>query len=168
MADLCNQGINNSGGFIDYLTSNGVSSAQVTSYRSYIITRLANASSGYSKLIKDSVDAATSSEQLDARGEAASKLLLVLVQAATDAGFSQDRVLEAFNSMGAVVEPLMTQGVTDGDITATTSQMINSSIGSGIQKLKADKDIEKYSAALTTLGLHALMLLITDSSNNTS
>jgi len=152
MADLCNQGINNAGGFIDYLTSNGVTGAQITSYRSNIITRLANTSSGYSKLIKDSVDAGSSSAALDARGEAASKLLLVLVQAATDAGFSQDRVLEAFNGMGSVVKPLMTQGVIDGDITATTSKMIDSSIGGGIQKLRADKDMEKYSAALTTLG----------------
>jgi hypothetical protein len=152
MASLCNQGINNSGGFIDYLTSNGVSTSQIASYRSNIITRLANASSGYSKLIKDSVDAASSSAALDAQGEAASKLLLVLVQAATDASFSQDRVLEAFNAMGSVVVPLMDQGVIDGDITATTKQMIDSSIGGGIQKLKADKDIEKYSAALTTLG----------------
>ena len=152
MATLCNQGINDTGGFIDYLTSNGVTSAQIDSYRSYIISRLANSDSGYSKLIKDSVDADTASAELDARGEAASKLLLVLVQAATDAGFAQDRVIEAFNAMGSIVVPLMDQGVIDGDITATTKQMIDSSIGGGIQKLRADKDIEKYSAALTTLG----------------
>ena len=151
MATLCNQGINNSGGFIDYLTSNGVTTAQVATYRKKIVGRLANISSGYSKLIKDSVDAATDSEKLDARGEAASKLLLVLVQAATDTGFSQDRVLEAFNAMGAVIMPVMT-AATSSDISDSAKQMINSSIGGGIQKLKADRDIEKYSAALTTLG----------------
>ncbi len=152
MASLCNQGINNSGGFIDYLTTNGVSTSQIAAYRSSIIQRLANAASGYSKLIKDSVTATSSSDELNARGEAASKLLLVLVQAATSAGFPQDRVLEAFNAMGDVVVPLMATGVTNGDITAATKQTIDSSIGGGIQKLKADKDIEKYSAALTSLG----------------
>ncbi len=152
MANLCNQGINNSGGFISYLTSNGVSSAQIASYRSHIIDRLANKTSGYSKMIKDSVDATTTTAKLDARGEAASKLLLVLVQAATDAGFSQDRVLEAFNAMGSIIMPLMQQGVTNGDITAATAQMINSSIGGSIQKVKADKNIEKYSRALIALG----------------
>ncbi|MBI4681688.1 MAG: hypothetical protein HY757_01070 [Nitrospirae bacterium] len=152
MANLCNQGINNSGGFISYLTSNGVSSAQIASYRSYIIDRLANTASGYSKMIKDSVDASTAAAKLNARGEAASKLLLVLVQAATDAGFSQDRILEAFNAMGSIIMPLMQQGITNGDITPATAQMINSSIGGSIQKLKADKNIEKYSRALIALG----------------
>lgn len=152
LAGMCNQAINSDDGFLDYLTDNGVTSAQIAAYRGYIIQRLANISSGYSKLIKDSVDATTEEEKLNARGEAASKLLLVLVQAATDAGFSQDRILEAFNAMGDVVEPLMTQGILDGDLTAATAQMINSSIGGGIEKLKADKEIEKYSAALITLG----------------
>ena len=152
MADLVNQGINNSGGFIDYLTSNGVTSAQIATYKSSIVSRLADNSSGYSKFIKDSVDASTDAEKLNARGEAASKLLLVLVQAATTAGFSQDRVLEAFNGMGAIVVPLMDTGVTNGDISSATAKMIDSSIGGGIQKLKADRDIEKYSEALTTLG----------------
>ena len=152
MANLCNQGINGTGGFIAYLTSNGVSASQIAAYKNSIIARLADTGSGYSKLIKDSVDAASDTEKLNARGEAASKLLLVLVQAATTAGFSQDRVLEAFNAMGAIVVPLMETGVTNGDITAATKQMVDSSLGGGIQKLKADRDIEKYSEALTTLG----------------
>ncbi len=152
MADLCNQGINNTGGFVDYLTSNGVSSTQIALYRTSIIQRLANTASGYSKLVKDSVDATSDAEKFNARGEAASQLLLVLVQAATDALFAQDRVLEAFNAMGSVVVPLMATGQTNGDITAATKQMIDSSIGGGIQKLKADKDIEKYSKALVALG----------------
>ncbi len=152
MADLCNQGINNANGFVDYLTDNGVTAAQVATYKKKIIARLANTSTGYSKFIKDSVDASTDATKLDARGEAASKLLLVLVQAATDTGFSQDRVLEAFNAMGAIVVPLLAAGVGSGDITAATNQMIESSIGGGLQKLKADRDTEKYSAALTTLG----------------
>jgi len=152
MANLAYQGINGTNGFIDYLTSNGVSSSQVSTYKKKIITRLADTSDGYSKNIKDSVDATTETEKLNARGEAASKLLLVLVQAATDTGFSQDLVLTAFNAMGAIVVPLMQAGVAGSDLSAATAKMIDSSIGGGIQKLKADKEIEKYSAALTTLG----------------
>jgi len=152
MASLANQGISGTNGFVDYLTNNGVNSTQIADYRSGIVSRLANISSGYSKLIKDSVDASSNSAKLDARGEAASTLLQVLIQAATSAGFSQDRVLEAFNAMGAIVVPAMQQGVTDGDLSAATAQMIDSSIGGGIQKVKADRDIEKYSQALTTLG----------------
>nr|MBC8413529.1 hypothetical protein [bacterium] len=152
MASMCNQGINNTGGFISHLTTSGVTTAQIALYRAAIISKLADTSSGYSKLIKDSVDASSDSGALDARGEAASVLLQILVEAATDAGFSQDRILEAFNAMGDVVMPVMDAAVTAGTLGATTKQMIDSSIGGGIQKLKADKDIQKYAAALTLLG----------------
>ena len=152
MAIFASQGISGTGGFVDYLTSNGVSSSQMTAYRSSIISHLADKDDGYSKYIKDSVDATSDSAKFNARGEAASKLLLVLVQAATAADISQDRILEAFNAMGSVVVPLMMTAVSDGDLSAPTQKMIDSSIGGGIEKLKADKEIEKYSQALTTLG----------------
>jgi hypothetical protein len=152
MANLANQGINGTNGYVDYLLNNGVSSSQIADYRKSIIRKLADSSNGYSKLMKDAVDASSTAAKLNARGEAASKLLRVLVTAATDAGFSQDRVIEAFNAMGAIVVPLMTQAVGNGTMSTTTQKMIDSSIGGGIQRLKADRDIEKYSQALTTLG----------------
>lgn len=152
MATLANQGISGTNGFVDYLTGNGVTSTQLATYRSSIVSRLADPDTGYSKLYKDSVDAATTTVEAEKRGEAAALLLNILVKAATTADFPQDRVLEAFNAMGAIVVPLMQTAVTDGDITAATAQMINSSIGGGIEKLKAEKTIEKYSNALSTLG----------------
>ncbi len=152
MANFAHQGISGTNGFVEYLTTNGVTSSQLTLYRQSIVSRLADTDTGYSKLIKDSVDAATSAAELNARGEAASKLLNVFVQAATTAGFSQDRVLEAFNAMGAIVVPLMDTALGNGDLSSATYQSINSSIGGGISKLKADRDIEKYSQALTALG----------------
>lgn len=160
MATLANQGINGTSGFVEYLTSNGVSTTQLAAYRSSIVSRLADASSGYSKLFKDSVEAATTAAELDKRGEAAALLLNILVKAATTAGFPQDRVLEAFNAMGAIVVPLMNQGVTNGNLTGATAQMINSSIGGGITKLNAEKGIEKYSNALSVLGASSADLLL--------
>ena len=152
MATLAYQGISGTGGFVDYLTSNGVTSSQLSLYRKSIVSQLADVDSGYSKLIKDSVDASNTSDELSKRGEAASMLLDVLVQAATSAGFPQDRVLEAFDAMGAIVVPLMDQAVMDGNFSVTSAQMVNSSVGGGIQKLRAKRNIEKYSQALTTLG----------------
>ncbi|MFV1950698.1 MAG: hypothetical protein ACC630_01880, partial [Nitrospinota bacterium] len=151
MANFANRGINGSGGFVEYLTNNGVSAAMLSSYRSNIISRFANTETGYTKFIKDSVDATSTSSELDKRGEAASVLLKFLVQAATDTGFSQDRVLEAFNAMGAIVVPLMTAASNNNTLSNATKQAIDSSIGGGIQKLRADRSIEKYAAALTTL-----------------
>ncbi|MBI1912913.1 MAG: hypothetical protein HYS21_13050 [Deltaproteobacteria bacterium] len=152
MATLANQGINGTNGFVDYLTSNGVSASQLATYRTAIVSLLADPDSGYVKLGKDAVDAADSATEVQKRGEAAALLLNNLVKAATTAGFAQDRVLEAFNSMGNVVMPLMTQAVANGTLSAASSQMVESNIGGGIQKLKAEKNIEKYTQALTTLG----------------
>jgi hypothetical protein len=152
VAGMANQAINGTNGYVDYLLNNGVSSSQIADYRKIIVRKLADTSTGYSKLMKDAVDASGTAAKLNARGEAASKLLRVLVTASTDAGFSQDRVIEAFNAMGAIIVPLMTQAVGNGTLSSTTQKIIDSSIGGGIQRLKADRDIEKYSQALTTLG----------------
>lgn len=155
MANIAYQGIAGSGGFVDDMTSKGVTSAQLLTYRNKIISLLADPDTGYSKLLKDSVDVSSVNDStLEAakRGEAAAKLLSYLVQAATTAGFSQDRVMEAFNAMGAIAVPLITKAQGNGDLSAATAQSINSSVGGGIQKLKADRGIEKYTQALTALG----------------
>ncbi len=151
IANICYQGISGTNGYTDYLSNNGVTTAQMATYRSAIVTALANETTGYSKLYKDSIESATASAELDKRGEAAALLLKILVTSATEAGFPQDKVLEAFNAMGAIAVPLIT-AATGGSITSATAQMINSTVGGGIQKLKAEKSVEKYTAALTSLG----------------
>ncbi len=155
MADICYQGIAGTNGFVDDMTGKGVTATQLQTYRNKIISLLADPDSGYSKLLKDSVDvASTNDSTLEAakRGEAAAKLLSYLVQAATTAGFSQDRIMEAFNAMGAIAVPLITTAQNNGSLSAATAQSINSSVGGGIRKLGADRAIEKYTQALATLG----------------
>lgn len=170
LANACHQGINATNGFLDYLSDNSVSAAQLAAYRTSIVSRLADPSDGYSKSFKESVDVASSSDAtLEAakRGEAAGKLLKVLVQAATTAGFSQDRVLEAFNAMGGVVMPILTAAQTAGTLSAASMQAVNSSIGGGIQKLRADRGVEKYTQALATLGATGSDLSTFSSAANT-
>ncbi len=110
---------------------------------------MSDPTTGYAKFIKDSVDATTTTSELNARGKAASLLLKFLMTAASTAGFSQDLVLEAMDAMGAVVVPLMTASTV---ITAATQASINATIGGGIERLRADRNLQKYSAALSTLG----------------
>ena len=170
MANICQQGIVGSGGFVDDMTSKGVTSAQLATYRKKIVSLLADPDDGYSKLVKDSVDVADVNDSTLAaakRGEAAAKLLGVLVTAATDAGFSQDRVLEAFNAMGAIAVPLITTATNNGSLSAATAQSINSSVGGGIQKLRADRGIEKYTQAMSTLGASGADLSQYSSAANT-
>jgi hypothetical protein len=155
LANACNQGINAAGGFLSYLSSNGVTAAQLAAYRTNVVSRLADPDIGFSKSFKDSVDVASSSDStLEAakRGEASGKLLKMLIQAATTAGIPQDRVLEAFNAMGSVVMPILNTARTAGTLSATSLQTVNSSIGGGMQKLTAERTIEIYAQALATLG----------------
>ena len=155
MANICYQGISGTNGFVDDMTSKGVTTAQLVTYRNQIVSLLADPDTGYSKLVKDSVDvSSTNDSTLEAakRGEAAAKLLSYLVEAATTAGFSQDRIMEAFNAMGAIAVPLITTAEGNGDLSAATAQSINSTVGGGITKLTADRGIEKYTQALSALG----------------
>lgn len=152
LATIVKNAISNPGGFTDYLTTTrGVTAAQLAAYRSAIVAQLNDVNSGYSKLLKDSVDATASTADAAKRGEAAGLLMEILVKAATTAGFQQDYILEAFNAMGSIAVPAIT-AATPGTLSVTTAQGVNTSIGSGIQKSKTSRVIEKYSAALTTLG----------------
>lgn len=153
LAIIVENAISGTGGFTDYLTTTrGVTAAQLAAFRSAIVSQLSDVASGYSKLIKDSVDATTSATGSGKRGEAAGLLMEILVKAATTAGFPQDYILEAFNAMGAIAKPAIQNAVTAGTLTATTAQGLNSSIGGGIDKARNSRVMEKYSAALTTLG----------------
>lgn len=153
LATIIKGAINNPGGFTDYLTTTrGVTAAQLAAYRSAIVTQLNDVNSGYSKLIKDSVDATANTADAAKRGEAAGLLMEILVKAATTAGFPQDYILEAMNAMGAIAVPAIQAAVNLGTLTANTQQGVISSVGSGMQKSKTSRVIEKYTAALTTLG----------------
>lgn len=157
LATIVKDAISGAGGFIDHLTAappvgRGVTAAQLAAYRSAIIAQLSNVNSGYSKMIKDSVDATTGAAESGKRGEAAALLMEILVEAATTAGFPQDYVLEAFDAMGAIAVPAIQAATTAGTLSANTAQGVDTSIGGGIQKSRSSRVIEKYSAALTTLG----------------
>ncbi len=153
LATIVKNAISGAGGFTDHLTTNrGVTAAQLAAYRSAIVAQLNDVNSGYSKLLKDSVDAATTTADAAKRGEAAGLLMDILIEAATTAGFQQDYIIEAFNAMGAIAGPGITAAVGSGTLTANTAQGVNSSVGGGIEKARVRRAVEKYSAALTTLG----------------
>lgn len=152
MADVCYQGLYNSGGFIDYLkTTRGVTDAELLIYRNNIISQLGDSSSGYTKLMKDSVDSTSTTDSATNRGKAAGQVLKTLITAA-DGVFEKDYIMEAFNAMGAIAVPLMQSKVAASALSATGASMVNAGIGGGISKLRADRGLEKYSAAMTLMG----------------
>jgi hypothetical protein len=151
MSDVGYKGFSNTGGYLDYLkTTRGVTDAQLATFRANIVTQLGSAD-GYTKLMKDAVDATTTAGSSDNRGKAAGQLLKILVIAAKDV-FPEDHILEAFNAMGSITDPLMVARVTAGTLSAQGASMASAAFGPGIMKLRADRSIEKYVAAMTLMG----------------
>lgn len=154
MADVCYKGLYQTGGFIDYLkTTRSVTDGQLLTYRNNIISQLGDSSSGYTKLMKDAVDATSTTDSATNRGKAAGQVLKILITAA-EGVFPQDYIMEAFNAMGTIAVPLMTAKVsaTPQLLSTEGAAMVNAGIGGGIQKLMADRGIEKYVDAMVLMG----------------
>jgi hypothetical protein len=146
------QGVRGTGGFVDYLTTTkGYSSSAMATFRNGIVNRLGQ----FSSLYKDAVDAATGSTSAEKRGEAAGLLMKILMESGTDASINTDDVLSAIHSMGEVVVPLFEAQVTAGNLRASVLAALNSSIGAAVQKANADRALEKYTQALSTLNASA-------------
>jgi hypothetical protein len=119
----------------------------MATFRNGIVNRLGQ----FSSLYKDAVDAASSSTSAEKRGEAAGLLMKILMESGTDASINIDDVLSAIHSMGEVVVPLFEAQVTAGNLRASVLAALNSSIGAAVQKANADRALEKYTQALSTL-----------------
>ncbi|MBI4846387.1 MAG: hypothetical protein HY810_07970 [Candidatus Omnitrophica bacterium] len=157
MATICQKGIKGTDGtgitdgFEAKLVSEGVTASQMANFRRNIVSNL----SVYTSLYKDAVDQYFSSganAELEKRGEAASKIFEIIVDAAADTGIETEKLLYAFNAMGAIVLPLMDQGIINGSLSENLERGLESTIGRGLDKLRADNFLRKYNDALTALG----------------
>ena len=157
MADFCLKGIKgNDGtgltdGFEAKLRNEGATTAQLAALKTNLVANFA----GLASLYKDSVDeffTSGSTAELEKRGEAAAKLFEYLVNATNDAGINVESLLMAFNSMGAIVVPLIDNATTAGLIRSSVAKGMDATISRGLQKLRADNFLKKYSNAMTTLG----------------
>lgn len=154
LAPLMSEAISGSdpNSFVNYLKNNGVTDSQLATYRSAIVSELADANDGFSKVMKDAAAArATSPDEMRKTvGKAASKLIKVLIDAADAAGFSPDIPMEAQMAMGGVITPLIQAHQAEIDPAALAS--IDSTMSGAIDKLRSDKEINHYTDALSTLG----------------
>ncbi|MCG2711454.1 MAG: hypothetical protein L6416_03915 [Candidatus Omnitrophica bacterium] len=157
MANFCLKGIKGTDGtgtttgFEAALRTEGATNAQLRSLRTNLVANL----SGLSSLYKDSVDqyfTSGSDAEKQKRGEAASKIFEYLVDATSDAGMKVEWLIMGFNDMGAIVCPLIQEAVNNGSIRASTEKAMGSTIDRGLQKLRADNFLKKYTIALTVLG----------------
>ncbi len=157
MANFCLKGIKgNDGtgltdGFEAKLRDEGATTAQLAALKTNLVANF----SGLASLYKDSVDeyfTSGSTAELEKRGEAAAKLFEYLVNATSDAGINVESLLMAFNSMGAIVVPLINNATNAGLIRSSVAKGMDATISRGLQKLRADNFLKKYSNAMTTLG----------------
>ena len=156
VAQYAELGITGTGGFVDFLEtnhSNIVNATTLGEYRKNIVKDLADPNAGYSKLIKDSVDATSSSTAQQAMGKAASVILGNLVQAThapTDTGIHAGWIMEAIDAMGSIVLPDLMDPA--NGLAPETVQEVQSNIGTGLDKLRVQVEIQKYENAMSLLG----------------
>ncbi|MDA8174282.1 MAG: hypothetical protein M0018_06800 [Nitrospiraceae bacterium] len=160
IAKYAEQGISGPGGFVAFLETNHssiVNATTLATYRKNIVKDLADPASGYSKLMKDSVDALTGSSAAEDRGKAAAVILGNLIQAThapTDTGIHAGWIMEATDAMGNIVVPYLMPPSYNGAIwnSSATPNEVQDSIGTGLNKLRVQVEIQKYEDAMTLLG----------------
>lgn len=131
-------------GFETELTNLGVSSSEMTTFKSGIVSRL----NEFTSLYKDAVDAATDAAAAENRGKAAGLLMQIFVHSATDAGFNEDYVELALMAAGDAVN----DDSSWDSLPAAFRSAVDAEMGSAMQKLRAEKALKKYTSALTALG----------------
>ncbi|MBI5043872.1 MAG: hypothetical protein HZC10_08645 [Nitrospirae bacterium] len=146
-------------GFENELTNLGVSSSQMTTFKSSIVSRL----NEFTSLYKDAVDATTDAAAAQNRGKAAGLLMQIFVHSATDAGFNEDYVELALMAAGDAVD----DDSSWSSLPAAFRSAVDAEMGSAMQKIRAEKALKKYTAALTTLGASSTQISRYTSAANT-
>ena len=136
---IATAGVAAANGFANELTTLGVTGAQLAAFKGAIVDRLGQ----FSALYKDSVEAATDAAAAQERGKAAGLLMKILVESATEAGFPEDYIELAMQAAGEAFHP---EGMRPEVLQAIDSQM-----GGGVMRIKAEKCLKKYSKGLITL-----------------
>lgn len=130
-------------GFQSELTTLGVTTSQLATFKSGIVSRMGQ----FTSLFKDAVDATTAAASAQNRGKAAGLLMQIFAHSATDAGFPEDYVELALMAAGDAVD----DNVSWGSLPTSFKSAVNAEMGSAMQKIRAEKALKKYTTALTTL-----------------
>lgn len=129
--------------FQNELTAEGVTAAELVTFKRGIVSRLGQ----FTALYKDAVDATDAAAAADNRGRAAGLLMRIFVQAAGDAGFPEDNVEMAMMAAGNALG-------NDSSWAALPSWFktsVDGEMSSAVNKMRAEKALQKYSNALTAL-----------------
>lgn len=143
LARVGSAGSNASTAFQNKLTTEGVTAAELVTFKSGIVSRLGQ----FTALYKDAVDATNAAASAENRGRAAGLLMRIFIQAAGDAGFPEDYIELAMMAAGDSIG-------NDSSWAALPSwfkSSVDAEMSSAISKMRAEKALQKYSNALTTL-----------------
>ena len=143
MSKIAVAGATGAKGFADELTFLGVTAAQLTAFKGAIVDRLGQ----FSSLYKDAVDAATAADAAGKRGKAAGLLMKIFVESATAAGFPEDYIELGMEACGEAFGNADLVGISQEVLLAIDAEM-----GGAVDRMRAEKVLQKYSGALSTLG----------------
>ncbi len=144
LGNLGRSAVRDSGGFNDYLQGK-VGMTKMASFRSEVQYRLGQ----YTAKIKSSVDSITDATAAkNARGEAASLLSQLLIDAAKAADIDPGYINAAMRSMGDKAEDYLVSNSLSENVVASIDAIMMSTY----QKISAEVVRKKYTSALTALG----------------
>ncbi|MBI1922261.1 MAG: hypothetical protein HYS23_14395 [Geobacter sp.] len=143
LARVGTAGANAATAFQNKMTAEGMTAAELVTFKSGIVSRLGQ----FTALYKDAVDATTAAASAENRGKAAGLLMRIFIQASGDAGCPEDHVELALMAAGDSIG-------NDSSWAALPTwfkSSVDAEMSSAISKMRAEKALQKYSNALTTL-----------------
>ncbi|MBW2109031.1 MAG: hypothetical protein JRI36_10255 [Deltaproteobacteria bacterium] len=150
IATLGNGAIRGTGGFEDFLTDNGVSTAQLETFRQKLVYNSASGSkdlSDFTAMFKNAVDNGDDDEMAKAGGFMAE----IFVDAGNAAGIDPTLILAAQDAAGEVTCQAEYTAIMAA-ISSSVQNGMNQSMSSFFTRLAAIKLKTEYTDALTTLG----------------
>lgn len=137
-----------SAGFTWYLTSQGVTTAELAALRSALLNNATVDLRDFTALFKDAVEATTTSAAQQKQGEAGGKIAEIFIAAAQSAGIDTQLIINALSAAGDGAQGSAAWSQVDPTIITSISGAMDSFHGGlSLYKVKAD-----YTAALTLLG----------------
>ncbi|MBI5299962.1 MAG: hypothetical protein HY877_06715 [Deltaproteobacteria bacterium] len=135
------------GGLVDFIQTNGVTAAQMTTFKQKLVYNKPGKLdfSDFTSKYKDAVDNSTTATTNLA--EAASMMADIFIDAANAAGIDLDLIMAGMDAAGGIAE----SNANLLAVSTTTSSSMNQSVNSFMTRIAATKVKQIYSDALTTL-----------------
>ena len=133
--------------FDTFMTNNGVTAAQLTQFKSNLLTAMRNFAGG----MNQSVTAASQSAEASTRGDAVAIFMNDMVNAAADAGIPANLMHVAFDAAGAAAET----GAATSPINADVITAMKAMFRTGTQQRQVRGELRRFTDSMPVMGATA-------------